>query len=479
MAFFLKTKNSKGMIGPASTNNKTDQRMQKAGTSKAHKKVTSGKRGLSDTQTFESRREPVLDAIAPQEGGLADVSTSTLGSHLLLCSHSIEKHQDEISGRINRLRGAMSERLSGEARLIAQGIRLLVGLVWLCVALVLFFGIGPYAPPETLTSNIPRHHASALGQLFLIAAMPACLFAIVAGVYVSQSAGSNRRVRQAAENLGLHIAQVARGFDEKLSALLRDVNEEKNPAIAAQNLSLAHMTALEAQIFFRRLKFLHGEPRAEALRELRRFLKGGDAYGSALGTSVLSFFLGALVSFFIFGEKPTPSTTAASPPDILLYPGLFFALVIGGMIYVFAGVLTHALVPTFTGLSRKSLNDALDSLRSAYTADNAPRFVEVIRRVEESMAGFQTRLQGISASQSRKAALAPRENQNGSNLCDRADEAQTDLKGRARDLPWRNRDDSVRFVDAGFQSSPDPFSHKAASVRIDGNGKANPKNISK
>ena len=64
-------------------------------------------------------------------------------------------------------------------------------------------------------------------------------FALVAGIYINQSAGSNRRIRQTAENLGLHIAQVARGFDERLSRLLVEVNKEQNAAMALDLASSA------------------------------------------------------------------------------------------------------------------------------------------------------------------------------------------------------------------------------------------------
>ena len=139
---------------------------------------------------FEAPRQQKLNGFEntndEQSGGLADVATSALGSELLLCSHAIERNQGELGVKIKQVRSAISERLSGEARLAAQGLRLTIGIIWLSIAAALIFANG-----KGILTKIPDAHASSLAILFLIAAVPACLFAMVAGVYINQSAGTN------------------------------------------------------------------------------------------------------------------------------------------------------------------------------------------------------------------------------------------------------------------------------------------------
>ena len=410
---------------------------------------------------FEAPRQQKLNGFEntndEQSGGLADVATSALGSELLLCSHAIERNQGELGVKIKQVRSAISERLSGEARLAAQGLRLTIGIIWLSIAAALIFANG-----KGILTKIPDAHASSLAILFLIAAVPACLFAMVAGVYINQSAGTNRRVRQTAENLGLHIAHVAREFDEKLTSLLGDVNKDQYAGKAVENISRAHMAALEAQIFFRRLKFLHAEPREEALRELARFLRGGGPGGSAPAPIIFfgGLVFGAIVSFMLFGAKPTGPATGspANVPDIMRYPGLFFTLIIGGLTYVFAGLVSDFLIPFFGGLRRKALDDTLESLRSAYTADNAPRFVDVIRRVEETMSAFQARLDSLRRGQ--KTNATSHSGVTGS-VAQQEYAHRKATEDETSDLAWRkggrNRDGKARFVETGFQASPEPF----------------------
>ncbi|MEO1137787.1 MAG: hypothetical protein AAFW68_14485, partial [Pseudomonadota bacterium] len=96
----------------------------------------------------------------------------------------------------------------------------------------------------------------------------------------------------------------------------------------------------------------------------------------------------------------------------------------------------------------KAREDALDSMRSAYTAQEAPLESEVVRQVEDVVAILAARLGGAG-------------NLSGANHGDAQFSAEADIP------EWRRRDSSVKFVDAGFTPAPESWRTDAFAKKFD------------
>ena len=408
------------------------------------------------------------DQIALDSGPLADVANTTLGSQLIRATHNIDQTDAGLSKKTDALRAAIRNRFEGETRSTAWAIRIVVAIIWLFVCMLLFF-FGP-GQQNSIFETMVHDDAVILGRLFLMISLASGIFAMVAYIYLQHSIGGNRQVRQAAENLGLHIAGIARQFDTALSGHLGAVNREQDIGAAADHLAHAHMTALEAQLFFRQLKFLHAEPREAALSDLARFLKRPRNIASPV---MLIFLLGAVfgIAFVgivgvIFGTSERSIVTTVvtgTSAGLLRYPEFLSLLLGGAIVYLMAGVFAERIMPAFGSTRQQIFDDALDSLRGAYTADDAPRFNEVIRRVEDTMAAFRSRIDGLYQTSKTNNDGAISEGGISDSVGDHAIAPAADSLIQRNgaspasgdsELPWRNRDTEVRFVDTGFQAAP-------------------------
>ncbi len=405
-------------------------------------------------------------------GESPDMAVSELGTHLLFSAQSIEKNNETLSQYSKTLNQTIHNRIASEARLATQSLRLAIGSIWLMIAFLLYMNVhqrgkdGIFA--KGLGSQMPIEHASGLSSLFLIVSLPVIILAIVSAVYIWNSTADNSRIRQAAENLGLYIASVAHKFDEQLDGFIRphlqnnrDQNNrsgrqvEHNLSDTAEGLSRAHLTAVEVQLFFRKLKFMNAKTRKQAILDLQGFLKNNASGGHASPHLILfiGMIIGAIITTIIFsitGEKSTPPESTGSLPDILLYPSYFMTLFFGALLFLLAGLICNFLIPSFKSVRRKALDDALDATRGAYTGDNAPRFHEIIRRIEEALSAYQARIDDIKTTTIK-------------NQTKLAQQQQTNLPNTPKDvdLEWRHRDTAAQFVETGFQSIPRPFKDKS------------------
>jgi len=422
----------------------------------------------------------------------ASSASSDLGALLLFSANEVGKNSQELSAQSAGLGRAISHRVSSEARLLAQGLRLTIGVVWLLIGAILLFlakeGIPSISDPAAifatgLAKGLTVAEASGLARFFLIAGGGAAFLGVVSIGYITYRTGSNRDIRRQAERLGQHIAGVASGFDTHLTKLLQNVHQEHEPANAMASLSRAHLTAFEAQIYFNRVKYLNEERRHQALAELSASLSGNRGQG---GSTISVFLAGLLTGLGLMivitllmamlgGKAPASGASVALLPDIMRFPKFFMILVYGGFLYAIAGLLCDAIKPFMGATRHKGLEDALDTVRGAYTAQNAPRHQEVIRRIDDAMGVFRARLDSLSAEVRR--ADGALETPEASDKYSKINGSQGEVQGSqsqnhqaglsAQNLdspPWRDRgrdrDTRVRFVDSGFQSAPRPFRHR-------------------
>ena len=371
---------------------------------------------------------------------------SNLGAQLLFTANALDQRGKSLSAARRALAGELSARVGAEGRLVAQALRLTVGVIWLCIAIVLLVKSG-----QPVGAGLAPGEAGVLARVFFMAGVPASILAIAVAIYVQSTRGNNQRVRQAADRLGREIAAEAKALDHDISGLVQSISRGGSLGADIENLSKAQYKAIEAQMFFRGLRFLTPETHQQSMDDLKRFL-ASTGQASVLVVFATAFSLGAGLSYLVFAERG--GYGGGPMPDIFLYPGYVLTLLIGGSVYLLAGVMSDILAPVFGAVRRRALEDALDAVRGAFIANDAPRFAEIVRRVDDAMAVLQSRAEALE----RDAARGPAR----SGGADLQGQTHTDCSPRAHvdgpsDLAWRDRDSSAQFVDVRFQAAPKPF----------------------
>ena len=404
----------------------------------------------------------------------SDTARSGLESQLLLSVTDVDNKVASLAGASRRLASAIDTRVASEARLIAQAIRLTIGLIWLSVGIALLISAGQEDAAGLISNGfvngMPQSHAYGIARIFLIAALPASLIAIFAYIYIRQSTGSGLHVRQAADRLGQEIAGHARTLYDDISALIDRTNRAPHAADRVEPLVRAHQKAFETQYFFRKLSFLTAD-RKTSLASLEAFLPGaaGIPAGLVFGAGYL---IGTGVTALLFTDGPRLDPAIIrqlSGPDIFQYEGFLITLVGLAFLYVIVGMICDLLIPFFGATRRQAIEDALDVLRGAVTANNAPRKAEILQRIEDAEAAFVDHLRTLESD----AARGKRE---GTRNGDPEHRLNGDKQKRGdNDLSWRHRDTDLQFVDSGFQAAPPQFSH-ADSALVPPDHRANTKN---
>ena len=199
----------------------------------------------------------------PAVGGGERADTS-LGFELTRSANDIVARQVSLSEKAAALSRAIDERLDGETTLITQGLRVLIALFWAFLAVSLIWvSRGGEALWASWLNMVPADDARLLARAFGVIAMAglAAPF-VIAGVVWLLGKGDNNRLRARSADLGREAGELARDFDAELDRLRQAMDGRKeNPAAAVIDLSRAHLTALEAAVFFRRLHFLTGADR--------------------------------------------------------------------------------------------------------------------------------------------------------------------------------------------------------------------------
>lgn len=393
---------------------------------------------LDPTRAFLPGEEPAGEP----EGALP------LSSLLEESAHAMVRRNDELRGLSRNLAARIEERRNGEITMAAQAVRVVIGLVWLGVAIWLYNAI--------LTARADGLAAIPGGAALADAAVLMQTFLIVAGAGLGVAFGvaalaralgnaDNSGVCREAEKLGGAIADATGEFDKTLSALRGAMDRRAHPADAVNDLSRAHLTALEAHAFFREIGFLTGAEDDQSLRQFRTFLGrsvsgGGGGLLDLAITFIAGGAFGALAMHVAIGPEPEPVTQAKSVLSIMQYPWAVQLILAGGLLYAGAGAFLSLFTgPLTEGVAASARADALTALRSGFAAQSALRPADITRRIKDAVDVFRARIGGSSSGRN-QSAMANH---------DPAFSTEEDTP------EWRRRDSSVKFVDAGFSAAPE------------------------
>lgn len=391
------------------------------------------------------------DTFFPDESGSNSDGVS-LNIMLEDSATAIAQRAATLDETANQLNIRIAERVSGEITIRAQGFRVLVSLLWLGIAAWLYISAlnAQAADLITLPNGMAVDDAFVLMRVFGIVAAAGLGVALgIATLTNGFGRGDNRKVRAEGEALGAAIADDALEFDQSLTDLRNEMDRRGAAGDAVTDLSRAHMTALEACAYFRRMPFLTTEDRSEAERQFRGFLYRRPESGPALFENLSMFIagagFGALYIWFNYVPSPEP-IGPATPLAIMQYPWAAAALMLGGLAYAGAGALFSMLGGLIAGdTSAKARAEALDALRSAFTTREAPRPADVIRRINDAVDVFKARVGGSHGGGARSRFAE----------ANHSPDNEADFAGDETDVPlWRRRDSSVKFVETGFQAAP-------------------------
>ncbi|GJL95341.1 MAG: hypothetical protein DHS20C05_17460 [Hyphococcus sp.] len=395
-----------------------------------------------------------------------------LSTQLEESARAMVSRAEQLKADADRLVWRIGERADGEITMAAQALRVLIGIVWLGVAAWLYnAGLSAKAADMAVTAGgMPVDDAFVLSRTFLIIAAAGLGVAFFVGAIV-QAVGKagNDKIRREAEQLGMNIAETSRDFDNALTGFRANMDKRNNPADAVDDLSRAYLTALEAQAYFREISFLTGMEGREASHLFRGFLHRPSVPPPAgpvfiLG-GMLGVFSGALFVYKTMVPRPEVVEPVA-PLAIAQYPWALNLLFFGGVAFAAAGIVLSLFSGLFiSGAIAKAREEALDALRGGFTAREAPRPADVVRRIEDAVDVFRARV-GRSGGSRNLAASSQKQS-------DYSSGASGSYSGGDDEIPaWRRRDSSAKFVDTGFQAAPGEWRTDAFEKKLSGEPEA-------
>lgn len=406
-----------------------------------------GARRLEPTAAPESVPPDPAKILFPVGASLDEESggDGSLSGRLRYSAGAIMRRQSDLAGEAARVAEAVGARLGGAVSMTAWTMRFLIALAWGFFAAELAWarftgstagivGLGPVAADDIVPLIVVFGLAASAG-----------LIAVFLGAAAVSLAGNadNRRIRERATLFGDRAGGLALQFDAKLDELRRSMDGRANAVDAVADLSRAHLTALEAAVFFRDIQFLTDDEDAAA--KFRGYLARVSGGGGGTGKPqafVLGILTGMIAMAFLYGPRIEAPVVAE-----LKYPAVQAWILLGGLAYLIAGLIAETLSGLVTaGVAREAREEALDAVRSGFVARGAPRVEDVIRRIEDALDVYKAR------------ARAPR---------GAGGEATN-----ADDVPaWRKPPEGPRFVDAGFQAAPKTFLVGPETAGEDGKGR--------
>lgn len=400
--------------------------------------------------------------------GAADADDEIVGNlplsmQLEDSARSIIRRADDLRDGADRLVARIAERAAAEVTLAVQAARVLIGLGWLGVAAWLYNGAlaAAAADAAVLHNGMPIGDALVLSRTFLFVAAAALGVAFLVGAFVAATGkGDNDRIRREAETLGTSIADTSREFGDALTQYRAAMDRRGDAADAVSDLSRAHLTALEACAFFRDVAFMTGAEGEEARRLFRGFLRRPATPPPALAVFLIGLiaggFIGAAYIYMNYVPKPPPAAPATTLA-IAAYPWAVNLLLFGGLVYVGVGFALSLFSDAIAaGATAKARDAALDALRGAFTAREAPRPADIAQRIQDAVDVFRARVGGRRLG----AGAAQTNHPRGANGDSAAD---------GGDIPhWRRRDSSVKFVETEFSAAPARWRTDAYAKKLSG-----------
>ncbi len=379
--------------------------------------------------------DPTIGLFGAADAGEESAGRLPLRTLLEKSVYEMDERTAALKERADYLVSRLADRAEGEVTLITQGLRFLIGSLWVGVAFWLYFSIAGLAPDNmsALSSGMPAEDAMTLVRVFFplgVVGLGVAML-VVTILNITGNAG-NERVRREAEDLGGFIAETALDFDRDLTRLRQAMDDRRNHTDAIDDLSRSHVTALKAWTFFQDVSFITSPDGAEADRAFRSFLRRPQSQPAG-PIFVLGFLVGALAAVVLF--VPKPEIILPAPPEIAKYPWAANLVMFGALFYAMAGLFVSAFGSLVSGGAvARARTEALDVLRGVFTAREAPRPADIVRRISDAIDVFRARVGGRGAGANQPAA---------------------GLTDADAEIPeWRRRDSSVKFVDKGFQAAP-------------------------
>ncbi len=417
--------------------------------------------------------DPTVALFPDQTGNEEEAGSLPLTMLLEQSAHAMARRKDDLREPAARLAARIDERREGEVTLAAQALRVLIGLVWLGVAIWLYIAVlnARADGVSVVGPGIPLDDAGVLMRVFLIVAGAGLGVAFgVAALTRAFGNADNERIKKDAAAFGGAIADAADEFDSTLSSLRSDMDRRGHPADAVDDLSRAHLTALEAHDFFREISFLNGAEDERSRLMLRGFLAraaGGGAGPSPLLAFACGGLLGAFMTYVLVGSGPRPEDVEGvgkATLAIMQYPWAAKLIVIGGLIYAFMGAaLSLFSGPLTERVADKAQADALTAIRSGFAARSVLHPADISHRIKDAVDVFRARVGGGGArggaSRSAAGPASAQTNHAGAGFSPETPESH--------EPEWRRRDSSVKFVDAGFSPAPESWRTDAFAKKFE------------
>ncbi|MGE0409171.1 MAG: hypothetical protein AB7P23_07905 [Amphiplicatus sp.] len=373
----------------------------------------------------------LFPAAPPADDDILSGPDAPLGNRVRASAGAIVDRQRGLAESARRVARAIDDRFDGAVSMTAWKIRLVIALLWGLIAVQLVWARLTEASGVIVGLGVvPDAHIRPLAEIFIALAFLG-MAGVVAGAALVALAGNadNRRVRMIGGAFGEHAADVALGFDGALDRLRRSMDERHDPVDAVTDLSRAHLTALEAAVFFRDLNFITDESDAAAgFRGYMDRFGGGGGATAMLSSFVVGAFVGAngvLMALHIPVRPRVPDFSGLL--DGAPAPWILF----GMLVYLFAGFFARLLRPAIVAAaSDRVRGEALEAIRSGFVAKSAPRVEDVVRRIDDSLDIFKARVAGRARRPDSHAA---------------ADD----------EIPlWRRPPEAPRFVETAFPAAP-------------------------
>ncbi len=372
----------------------------------------------------------------------------------------------ETSGRLEilkkdarRIGHALNARREADALEMTQRTRIFIAVVWGAAA---FWVLWPHIVARLSGAPLPLFalpidDALVLGQIFgvlfglgAVAGYTPYLIGMLNGRF------SMRGIVDRSGEYGRRLAAMLKFLDNRLldhrNALTRP--ESTDAAVAAE-VARAHVTAQSAIQVYEELGFVvDDQPDGhssgdEAARRYAHYLEGAAVHaedalygrylagltGGLIAGLVFGAFFGIVWALLQFGIALGKTLGDAVEPlgGLDRYPDALALIVFGALTYFFLAGPIGAILDEIAGRRprRARLDTSLRVIRSALTADQAPRARDIAQRVEDLSEIFRTRLA--------RGAGGPASAHQG------------------EDLAWRKQPEAPRFVEQSFAAAPPAF----------------------
>ncbi len=412
---------------------------------------------LNDTSASLSSERPASRRLAP----LLDNSLS-----------NIDSRKNTLNNARRELINEFERRWRGDISLLTQRLRGLIAALWLTAGILLgITGLTAAAQNMQMIAGLPLQDIGSLSRLFLIIGLAGGIGALVFSIALRmRGMVDNNRLQNHSRDFGELLADLSRSIDGELRTYKEQItSDSQTPDSMIANVSRAHLTALEAKLLFQPIDFLTMRDEEQARNGFSSYVtqasnSSGGVLFVSMFLSLLGLAMGTGLGYLLFspGSEALLSKLLAGPnfsiSGYALIDILFLTSLIG---YAFAGLFSNSLGALLgpQGMLSKGTADALDAIRSAFFAAEAPTPDDIIDHVE-------------NISEILKARLSATSNGGGRSHHSGHDNQTQDVGSASfsnDEVPaWRRPKEAPRFVDPGFQSAPQSW---RADPHLDLDGK--------